>query len=195
VAPSPLGHAVLYCVVALAAATFAWAALARLDIVAVAEGKLVPAGYLKIVQPAESGIVEEILVREGEAVRAGQVLARMDAALAEADARALASDYHARRLALRRIDAQLAARALARQSDDPPEAFAHADAQHAANVRAYESALAQERSVRERAYHDLAAAEATRAKAPAGAAALSRAGAGICEVSGRRLCGKAPSFR
>lgn len=164
VAPSPLGRAVLYCVVALAAATFAWAALARLDIVAVAEGKLVPAGYLKIVQPAESGIVKEIAVREGEAVRAGQVLARMDAALAEADARALASDHHARRLALRRIDAQLAGRALARETGDPPEAFAHAEAQHAANVRAYESALAQERSVLERAHHDLAAAEATRAK-------------------------------
>lgn len=88
VAPSPLGRAVLYCVLALIAATLAWAALARLDIVAIAEGKLVPAGYLKIVQTAEPGVVREIAVREGETVRAGQVLARMDTVLSEAEARA-----------------------------------------------------------------------------------------------------------
>ena len=38
-------------------------------------------GYLKIVQPAEQGVVKEIFVREGESVREGQVLMRMDAAL------------------------------------------------------------------------------------------------------------------
>jgi len=164
VAPSPLGRAVLYTAFALVAATLAWAALARLDIVAVAEGKLVPAGYLKIVQPAEQGVVQEIVVREGETVRAGQVLARMDPALSEADARALGADHLARRLALRRIEAQLEGRALAREADDPPDAFTQAEAQHVANVRAHQNALAQERSVLERARHDLAAAEAVRAK-------------------------------
>jgi len=157
-APSPLGRAVLYAVLALVAATLLWAWLAQLDIVAVAEGKLVPSGYLKIVQPTEQGVVKEVLVREGEQVAEGQVLARMDTVLLAADGRALAADYHARRLALRRIDAQLAARALARERDDPAAAYAQAEAQHAANVRAYENALAQERSVGERARHDLAAA-------------------------------------
>jgi hemolysin D len=164
VPPSPLGRAVLYVVLALLACTFAWAALARLDIVAVAEGKLVPAGYLKIVQPAEQGVVREIAVREGETVRAGQVLARMDSVLSEADSRALGAEYDARRLALRRIDAQLADRAIERQQDDPAEALAQAEAQHAANVHAHRNALAQERSVLERARHDLSAAEAIRAK-------------------------------
>ena len=164
VPPSPLGRAVLYAVMSLVGATVAWTALARLDIVAVAEGKLVPTGYLKIVQPAEQGIIQEIAVREGEAVRAGQVLARMDAALSEAEARALASDHLARRLALRRIDAQLAGHALRRERDDPPESFAQAEAQHAANVRAHQNALAQERSVLERARHDLAAAGEVKAK-------------------------------
>ena len=162
--PSPLGRAVLYAVISLIAATLAWTAFARLDIVAVAEGKLVPTGYLKVVQPAEQGIVQEIAVREGETVRAGQVLARMDPVPLEAEARALASDHLARRLALRRIEAQLAGQAMGRQHDDPPEAFAQAEAQHAANVRAHQSALAQERSVLERARHDLAAAVEVKAK-------------------------------
>ena len=162
--PSPLGRMVLYTVLALVAATLAWAALGKLDIVAVAEGKLVPASYVKIVQPAEQGVVKSILVREGETVADGQVLARMDAVLSDADGRAIAADYHAKRLALRRIDAQLSNRALARLKDDPQEAFAQVEAQYAANVNAYQNALSQERSVLDKARHDLAAAEQGKAK-------------------------------
>ena len=110
----------LYVVLGLVGAMLAWAALARLDIVAVADGKLVPAGYLKIVQPSEQGVVKEILVQEGESVREGQVLMRMDAALLAADGRALGAEYQTKRLALRRIDAQLAGKPLSREADDPP---------------------------------------------------------------------------
>jgi HlyD family secretion protein len=53
---------------------------------------------------------------------------------------------------------------LPREKGDPPELFAQLEAQHAANVRAYESALAQERSLLEKARHDLAGAEATKGK-------------------------------
>src|SRR5687767_1158670 len=87
--PSPLPRAVLYALLALFSVILIWACIGRLDIVAVAQGKLVPQSFLKIVQPAESGIVKEILVQEGDAVREGQVLARMDTRLSEADGRAL----------------------------------------------------------------------------------------------------------
>ena len=163
-APSPLGRAVLYASLALLASTFVWASFAQLDIVAVADGKLVPSGYLKIVQPLEQGAVREILVREGEGVAKGQVLARMDPALSAADGRALAADYYAKQLTVRRVNAQLAGRSLARETDDPPAAYAQAEAQLAANVGAYENALAQQRRVLERARHDLAAAEEVRSK-------------------------------
>ena len=162
--PSPLGRRLLWTVVALVAATIAWAALAKLDVVAVADGKLVPAGYLKIVQPAEQGVVQEILVEEGEEVREGQVLMRMDAAISDAEGRALATEYNTRRLALRRIDAQLAGRHISRASDDPPTLYAQAESQYRANVDAYRSALAQERSVLEKARQELASAEAVKAK-------------------------------
>jgi HlyD family secretion protein len=162
--PAPLGRAVLYTALLLLGILLLWAAFARLDIVAVAEGKLVPSGYLKIVQPAEQGVVKEILVREGETVREGQVLMRMDAALADADARALAADFHTKRVALRRAEAQLADRPLRREPADPAAVFAQAEAQYAANVNAYRTALAQEQAVLEKSRHDLAAAEAVRAK-------------------------------
>jgi HlyD family secretion protein len=149
---------VLWTVLGLIGGTLLWAAFGRLDIVAVAEGKLVPATYLKIVQPAEQGVVKEILVQEGQEVREGQILIRMDAALSDADGRALASEYHTKRLALRRIDAQLAGKPLAWTSEDPAEIFAQAQAQYRANVQAYENALSQERAVLAKARSDLAAA-------------------------------------
>ena len=162
--PSPLGRKLLWTLLALVGGTLAWATFGKLDIVAVAEGKLVPSTYVKIVQPAEQGVVKEILVQEGEEVREGQVLIRMDAVVADAEGRALASDYHTRRITLRRIDAQLAGKTLERTDEDPPAIFGQAQAQYIANVQAYENAVAQERAVLEKAKHDLAAASEVRTK-------------------------------
>jgi hemolysin D len=162
--PAPLAGWMLRLLIGLLAGIALWAVFGQLDIVAVADGKLVPSSYLKIVQPAEQGIVKEILVREGDKVREGQVLIRMDAALAQADVRALQSDFQTKRVALRRIDAQLGGKPLARAKDDSPEYFAHAEAQYAANLRAYENALAQEKSLLEKARNELAAAQGTKTK-------------------------------
>lgn len=156
--PSPLAGAVLCALVAMLAALLAWSAIGKLDIVAVTDGKLVPSSYLKIVQPSEQGVVKEILVNEGERVGEGQVLVRMDAVLAAADAATLNNDFHSKRLALRRIDSQLAGKPVKREPDDPPELFSSAAAQYAANVAAWQNAVAQERVLLEKARHDLASA-------------------------------------
>jgi hemolysin D len=162
--PSPLGRKVLRSLLALVGATVLWAVLGKLDIVATAEGKLVPSTYVKIVQPAEQGVVKEILVQEGEAVREGQVLIRMDTALSEAEGKALASDYQTKRITLRRIDAQLAGQPLRREEDDPAGIFAQAQAQSTANVTAYQTALSQERAVLDKAKNDLAGAAEVKGK-------------------------------
>lgn len=156
--PSPLPRFVLKTTLVFAALVLLWIFFGRLDVVAVADGKLIPQSYLKIVQPSDQGIVREILVKEGEPVREGQVLIRMDARLSEADGRSLTADYHQRRLALRRIDAQLADLPLARQAGDPAAFFAEAQAHYAANRRALEAAVQQERSVLAKARHELSAA-------------------------------------
>jgi len=162
--PAPLAGWLLRILLALLVCLFLWAAFGPLDIVAVTDGKLVPGGYLKIVQPAEQGIVKEILVREGEAVKEGQVLIRMDAVLTGADFKAIQAEYHNKRLGLKRIEAQLNGKQLIRAKDDPPGQFAQVDAQHRANVQAFESALLQEKSVLDKARNDLAAASETQAK-------------------------------
>lgn len=162
--PAPLAGWMLRILVGFLAGVALWAVFGRLDIVAVADGKLVPSSYLKIVQPAEQGIVQEILVREGEAVKEGQVLVRMDPVLTEADVKSIRSEYYNKRIALRRIDAQLSGSRLARVKDEPASLYGQVEAQYVANVRAYETALAQERASLEKARHDLAGAEATKAK-------------------------------
>ncbi len=163
-APNPLGQKLLWAVLGFVALILTWSFVGQLDIVAVADGKLVPSSYLKIVQPTEAGVVKEILVREGEVVRAEQVLMRMDAALSGSDLRSIGAEHQARRLALRRIDAQLAGRPLVSEAGDAAAAFAKVQAQFVANQTAHESALAQERSVRAKAVHDLAAATEVRSK-------------------------------
>ncbi|HYC46051.1 MAG TPA: HlyD family type I secretion periplasmic adaptor subunit [Burkholderiales bacterium] len=157
-APALLARTVLYCLLALVAALLAWAHFGTLDIVAVAEGKLVPQTFLKILQPAEAGIVRDILVREGEAVREGQVLVRMDTRLSEADVRTITADLQRRRMQLRRIDAELSGGALKRLRDDPPELALQVEAQLQARRQAYLDALATEQALLARAEHDLGAA-------------------------------------
>lgn len=56
-----------------------WASEAKLDTVAVAEGEVKPQGETRIVQHLEGGIIQELLVREGERVEKGQTLLRLDA--------------------------------------------------------------------------------------------------------------------
>jgi HlyD family secretion protein len=141
-----------------------WALIGQLDIVAVAEGKLVPQSYLKIVQPSEAGIVKEILVREGEAVHAGQTLMRMDALIANADANAIAAEYHRKRLMLSRIDAELANKPFHAEPGDPPALGKEVEAQYRANRAALEAALAEERSRLVKARFDLSSAEQVKAK-------------------------------
>jgi len=104
-APSPLPRALLYVLLALIVVTLAWAALGRVDVIAVAPGKLAPVTSLKVVQPADAGIVQDILVREGDRVKAGQVLVRMNASLSQADTRQVEHELQVRALQVRRIEA------------------------------------------------------------------------------------------
>lgn len=163
-APNPLGRKVLWAILILVGCLIVWALVGQLDIVAVAEGKLVPQSYVKIVQPSEAGIVKEILVREGQTVKAGQVLMRMDALITEADATALATESARKRMALRRIDAELSAKPFRTEAGDPPDLAREIEAQHRANRASLDAALAEEHSRLVKAKQDLSAAEAVRDK-------------------------------
>ena len=162
--PSPLPRAVLWTVSGLAGALVLWAVFGKLDVVAVAEGRLVPKSQLRIVQPAEGGVLRELLVTEGERVRAGQVLARMDLRSAEADAATVRNEIALRRLQLRRVDAELGGARLAALPEDPPRLYAQVEAQREARAQAHEASLAEQRTAVARARRDMQAALETQTK-------------------------------
>ena len=66
-----------------------WAAISRLDAAALAPGKLVVSGQRQTVQHRDGGVVAQVLVKEGQHVRRGDVLVRLAAADVEAQERAL----------------------------------------------------------------------------------------------------------
>jgi len=156
--PSPLPRLVLRIILVLLAVLLVWSIFGRLDVVAVAPGKLVPMTYLKVVQPAESGIIKELLVREGDEVKAGQVLVRMDRAVSEADSRSLANELVVKRLQLRRIDAELAGKSMQHQSGDAPDMLAEVLTQYRARRQAYLDGLAAEQAALAKAEQDYYAA-------------------------------------
>ena len=157
--PSPLGGKVLWALFLMLIALLLWAIFGRLDVVAVATGKLVPQSYLKIVQPAESGIIKDILVHEGQHVQAGQVLIRMDALIANADGKSLEAEYSRKRLSLRSIEAELAGQPFQGEPGDPVMLVQETEARNRANDLALKAALAEERSRLKRAMQDLSIAE------------------------------------
>lgn len=162
--PAPLSRWVLRLILLLVTLLLMWGMVGRLDIVAVAEGKLVPKTYLKIVQPADSGIVRDIFVKEGQAVHAGELLARMDTQLSEADGKSVLAELQHARLNLRRIEAELRGILLTRAPGDPTALFTHVEAEYRANREALQDALAEERAALEKAEQELAASVETQHK-------------------------------
>lgn len=84
--PHPIPKWTMRLVCLLAAAVLLTAIVGRLDIVATAKGKLIPSDRVKIIQPAITGVVRRIDVRDGQRVTGGQSLVVLDATQAAADA-------------------------------------------------------------------------------------------------------------
>jgi adhesin transport system membrane fusion protein len=55
-----------------------WAMIARVDEVTAGQGKVIPSSKVQLIQATEASTVSELLVRSGQQVKKGQLLARMD---------------------------------------------------------------------------------------------------------------------
>jgi hemolysin D len=111
--PSPIGRAIAASIVAVFCFALVWASLGSVDIVATATGKIVPDGRTKLIQPFETGVVRAIHVRDGQNVRAGDVLIELDPTMTEADRQRQKSDLLSAELDVARLRATLAADPLA----------------------------------------------------------------------------------
>ena len=73
-----LARAITWALLGTTAAGLAWLALAKTDEVVVAPGKLQPIGDVKTIQMPVGGVLETMLVKDGQRVTKGQVLLRLD---------------------------------------------------------------------------------------------------------------------
>ena len=119
--PSPTIRVMALALGAFVVIAVAWAMIGGVDIVAVARGKIVPKGQVKVIQPLEPGVVREIGVREGERVAAGQVLIELDPTEATADRERLATDLMAAEVRAARLEAMLSFLAGDRPAFQTPE--------------------------------------------------------------------------
>lgn len=117
--PSPVRLALILVMFAFVVVAIGWAYFGRIDIVAVAHGKIEPTGRVKVIQPLEHGKVAAILVANGQHVNAGETLIKMDAGDAEAEEAQAQDSYDSFVAETLRRHAAIAA-AQARKLEPPP---------------------------------------------------------------------------
>jgi hemolysin D len=105
--PSPAGRTTAWLIIGIFAAALVWATFGRIDIIAVAQGKIVPGDRSKVIQPLEAGIIKEIFVHDGQRVKRGDPLIEIDTN-AGSDRERLAKDYLAAQIELARLKALMA---------------------------------------------------------------------------------------
>lgn len=103
--PSPIGRALLWTILAAFTAGVLWTMFGRIDIVATAQGKIIPSGHSKIIQPYEAGVIASIHVQDGQAVRQGDVLIELDSTLNVADRARAINEYRAAKVEAARLRA------------------------------------------------------------------------------------------
>lgn len=96
----------IWVVCSLAAACIGAAALIPIDKVVTTPGKVVAQSATSVVQPLETAIVRSIDVKEGQLVRKGDILARLDPTFATSDASALASQVASLSTEVERLQAE-----------------------------------------------------------------------------------------
>lgn len=117
--PLPAARYIIWAIMSFFVIGVAWASVGKVDIVAVAHGKVVPSGRVKVIQPLESGVVKRILVDEGQRVGAGDVLVELDNTATGADTARLEAQRRALELDSARITALLSALSDTEQSEQP----------------------------------------------------------------------------
>ncbi len=98
--PHPLTRWVSRALLLLVTIGIVWAWFGEVNIVASAEGKIIPSSRVKQIQPLEKAVIKKIFVHEGENVSKGQALVEMDSTLTLADKDRLSSELNTAQLQL-----------------------------------------------------------------------------------------------
>ncbi|BCM24954.1 HlyD family type I secretion periplasmic adaptor subunit [Methyloradius palustris] len=104
---SPLPRILAYLLISFALIALIWSIFGQIEIVAVAQGKIIATGHTKVIQPLETSTVKAIYVIDGQAVKAGDPLIDLDATQSAADLSRVTEDLLTARLEAARAQAFL----------------------------------------------------------------------------------------
>lgn len=129
----------------------AWASIAEIDQISRAQGQVVPVGRIQVVQSADGGVIQEILVREGDVVESGQLLVQLDAAKIAASVAEGEAKVASIKGTLARIEAELFDRALVfpKEVDGYPEVIANQSLLYSKRKAALEAEIDTLRNVQQ----------------------------------------------
>lgn len=105
--PAKLSIILLTTIIVFIFCFFIWAAVTQIEELTRGQGKVIPSQDIQIVQSLEGGVVEEILVQKGDAVKKGQILMRISDVMFSSQARGT----EAKSLSLKAKKARLTAEA------------------------------------------------------------------------------------
>lgn len=130
-----------------------WACFAPVDRIVRAEGRIIASGRAQIVQHLEGGIVNQIMVHEGQAVQAGQVLMRLSDVQANSSVKQGQSRVHALKAQQARLTAEADGLAQPVFSDEIPQDLQQSELsvfrERAARATSEQAALRQQISQRQ----------------------------------------------
>ncbi|MBV8520740.1 MAG: HlyD family type I secretion periplasmic adaptor subunit, partial [Acetobacteraceae bacterium] len=119
-APIPASaRGVIWMITAMFVSCVAAMGLIRIDKVVTATGKVVSQAATLVVQPLETSIVRSVDVDEGQVVRAGDILARLDPTFAAADVGASAAQVASLQAEVSRLQAEVDGRPFTYSGSDP----------------------------------------------------------------------------
>ncbi len=115
--PSHAARLLTYLIMLMFTVLILWSVLGKIDIIATATGKLIPASNIKTIQTLVDSEIEEIFVQEGQYVKEGQDLIKFNQTEVQANIRRIKSEMKALEIAVARLQALL--------TDNPEENFAY----------------------------------------------------------------------
>ena len=99
---------VLWLIVIILIIFTVWASVSEIDSIARAQGQVIASSRTQIIQSSDGGVIEEMLVREGDAVKKGDILVRLDKTKVEASYLEAKSRWMALKAQQVRLNAEIA---------------------------------------------------------------------------------------
>ena len=91
--PHPLPRVVLWVISSLILLALIWSIFGKIDIIATAQGKVIPSDFVKYVQSMNSATVSKILVQDGQYVESGATLIELNSIITQAELAKLENNY------------------------------------------------------------------------------------------------------